>query len=214
MKKTPSKIFNGLKRIENEGELIDWAFIVNGGLTTSQICDAQDIYARSEQQVLDRLWIDLDTYHRGDRGLVISSVYNAMGYDEVERLLKLRAKNMAMKIIEKEMDDVNQIYNDNAVKIQKKEAELERKIETFDTCKKAVYKKLARMRERLEYQEKTLNLLRTEQKEILGLNRQYKDIAAVYEKKARLFDKIKEALGVDTPPTESTHLRLLGRKQS
>ncbi len=123
------------KRITTKEEMVQWAREVNNGLSTKQKCDYQDIWARSERDTLDKLFIESN----GERNLIVCSVHNTMAYDEIEHLLKTWAVYQANKVVEKEMEACNNEWNKRQEVVTAQENAL------YD-AKKSYWKRIIKLR--------------------------------------------------------------------
>jgi septal ring factor EnvC (AmiA/AmiB activator) len=135
----------GMKKIETVNELLAWAQRINNrSYTIKEKCDLQDIYARSQRTVLDKLFIEAES----ERKLVICSVNNVMAFDEVEHLLDVLAKHKARK----------QWEIDNA-EIEKRYSELSHKEYTFEQAVKSNEKTFANLTDQLRHKDSTIEML-------------------------------------------------------
>lgn len=101
-----------ISKIETKEDMINWANAVNSGMTISEKCDYQDIFAHSNIETINTLFMEMNR----ERRLILSSVYNTMAYETVESLLLHYAKTKGNKIvndtIEDQMNQVNQMRLD------------------------------------------------------------------------------------------------------
>jgi len=180
-----AKDFLGMNKIENIEQLIAWAGFINKGfLTLENKCELQDIYAHSGYNELAEMFMQCK-----DRKLVLCSVYNTMGYDEVERLLKHFAKQKGKEIVNREME--TQLET-----LDKREIELLKKEQAFKDCRKSYWKRINKLQTKL-----TITLRENEGKE-MAIQCLFKEIAEYkkrlkkYQEKAEKFDTIKNSLAI------------------
>lgn len=177
-------ILDGMKRIETKEDMIKWATAINNGPMSAQDkCDYQDVWAHSERNTLDRLFIEAN----GSRNIIVCSVHNTMAYDELEHLLKVWAADKANKIINEEIERLTTDH-------MKRDKELSRKEAAFEEGKRTIYRKikgLKRDSERLtRLNTDLLKRIEEYRNETFAANRH----ANEYERKANKYDAIKEAL--------------------
>ncbi len=125
-------------RIETLREFKEWAKEVNMGVTTKRKCELQDVIGRSSMEKLKELFVAAN----GSRDLILCSLYNTMSYQVVEEMLHYLANHKAREIIEKEEDRLNSTWNERFGKFNKTE-------HAFNESRKAIFKKIRQMRERL-----------------------------------------------------------------
>lgn len=180
-----AKEFLGINKIENIEQLIAWAGFINRGfLTPGNKCELQDIYAHSGYNELAEMFMECK-----DRKLVLCSVYNTMGYDEVERLLKYFAKQKGEEIVNREMEARLESLN-------KREIELLQKEQTFKDCRKSYWKRINKLQTKLD---KTLKDNKEGERIITNLTHDNIDLRRKlkeYQEKAEKFDTIKNSLAI------------------
>lgn len=173
-----------MKQINTVEDLIRWATIVNQGLTIQKKCDMQDVYAHSGYNELLEMFMQCN-----NRKLVLCSVYNTMGYDEVERLLKHFAKQKGMEVADKEI-------NERLNNISKREVELFQKEQTFKECHKSYWKRMKQLKDRNQLLENhNIKLMQKEEKarkQIQELNLELK----TFKEKAEKYDTLKQLLSI------------------
>jgi septal ring factor EnvC (AmiA/AmiB activator) len=126
-------LLDGLKKIETKEELLTWAkFINNNPVIIKQKCDLQDIWAHSNQQTLNDLFMDGSSE---TRKLVLFGVYKTMSYDEVERLLLYFAKARGMEIVNREITAQQKELDESRTALWKRE-------QIFKECKKSYFKRM------------------------------------------------------------------------
>ena len=101
-----------MKMIVDKANMIEWAQSCNRPMTTNEVCKAQDIYGRSQYNVINDLFVQLNN---DERALVLVAVRNTMSHDELERLIVHYAKARASQIVSKEME----YYNNELIKKEK-----------------------------------------------------------------------------------------------
>jgi len=154
-----------MKTIETTEQLITWAKEVNNGVSLSRKCDLQDIIGHSNKETLKKLFIAAN----GSRNLITCSFYNTMSYDFVEEMLLALAKHKAQALIDKESERL--------------ETEWTKREERLEDGKKAIYKKIATLKNNIDKLESKLE-------------REKAENAVLRKKKMELSDEVKR-LSVD-----------------
>jgi len=174
-----------LKRIESVEDMVKWATDINNGVGTLEKtrCDYQDTWAHSTKEDLERFYLEAN----GKRNLITCSVNNVMGYDAVEALLLCWATSKANKIIDTELQEMNETYD-------KRSGELREKETAFAECRKGYWKRIATMQRTIDnqnakagYRERELKECRERNKVLIGYAHQAQD-------KAEQLDKLKAIL--------------------
>ena len=179
-----------MKTIETKEQLIQWAQEINRGLTTKQKCDYQDIFAHSAMDDIKRFFIESN----GERNIILCSIFNTMAYDTVEMLLKHWAKVKAQNILDKEMEYVNAESINKLKILAVKENELTIGINTFEACKKPIYKRLASMTRELKVLRDKAEVTFENNCELTKENRDLRHALKAAQEKGFKYDTIKALL--------------------
>jgi hypothetical protein len=177
-------MLENMKRIETAADMMKWAKAINNNpMSTKDKCDFQDIWAHSQRDTLNKLFMEVN----GDRKLVLCGVYNTMSYDEVEILLLHYAQTKGRKIvddaIEYEMNDVNKLRG-----------ELFKKENSLRDCIKGYWKRMRALRlENIELKRREAYRLIENDKYRDQLRELRREMSELREK-AEKYDTIKRAI--------------------
>jgi len=172
-----------MKRIESKEDMVKWAREVNSGLTQKAKCDYQDIWAHSSRVDIDRFFIEAN----GDRKIIVCSVYNTMAYEEVEHLLTVLAKHKANKIIDKEIEEYNKVYDTRSYELLVRE-------KAFSDCRKSYWKRIKSLRVKSEHLTTRTSWLESEVEEKREVIRRLQGEVLQHKTKARKFDELQSLL--------------------
>lgn len=167
------------RSIETSEQLLQWAQAVNSGLTDKEIPDAQDIYAHSNRDNIDKFSLESGQ----DRKLVVCSVRNVMDFAEVERLLSVLARAKATKQMELEYAELDM-----------REALLTSRERAFRESMKPFHKRMAELRERNEFLERAYGQLQAQENCAVENMRAAKREANEFRGKAEKYDAIRSLL--------------------
>jgi hypothetical protein len=168
-----------IDRIETADDLLKWARTVNSNLQSAAICDLQDVYAHSQTETIDRLFIEC----KGDRALIICSVRNAMAFEEVERLLKVLAQHKVKAMMEAEYAEFD-----------KRLVELVKRERIFEECKKPIHKKIHELTANTQWLELNLDRARKDEAVAMERTRHWESLYREAQEKAAKYDNIKSLL--------------------
>ena len=135
-----------MKRIENIQDFIAWSKEVNLH-TTYLLCDLQDIYARSNQDVLHNLFRDAI---KNDKQLIIFAVNKAMGSEALLFLLHSYISYVANREIIEHIDAHNKDMSDEWTKIYTEQKAIDdgkQRIEQIEQENRLLKKNLASYQE-------------------------------------------------------------------
>ncbi len=181
--------------IDNAATFLNWAKRVQSDLAgrTRPKCDYQDDYARTPQATIDQAFNDATP---DERRTILCAVYNTMDYNEVERLLLVRAKAVRHQELTAAYAELDKMQNHRTAELDRREAAIADREQTFKSMMKPYHRRLADQR-------RTINRLQaqlteqTNRADAIRLQREhYKHTALEYEIKAAKYDAIREALAL------------------
>jgi chromosome segregation ATPase len=174
-----------IRQIETAADLMQWADAVNTGILNIPKCDMQDIYARSQQETIDKLFIEST-----ERALILCSVYNTMSYDEVERLLKVLAHSKVQKQMQLEYAELDERIKE----IDNRAAAQANREHEFKNMMKPYHKRLETLkRDNAQLERHIKQLADQEQNAVMNM-RAAKQETYEYRAKAEKYDAIRAAL--------------------
>jgi len=110
-----------MKRIENITDFIAWSKEVN---LSSKLCDLQDVYARSDQNLLNDLFFDM---LKNDKHLIIFAVQKCMGSENFLNFINGYVNRLANREIIEHIDAYNKEISEDRQKIASEEKAIEEK---------------------------------------------------------------------------------------
>lgn len=177
-------ILDGMKRIENQEDMLRWARAINSGLMREHDkCDYQDVWAHSDQKTLDDLFMACN----GDRKLVLCSVYNTMSYDEVERLLLHYGKVKGTKL-------VNDAYAAEMVEVNKMRGDVYKRENALTASLKTYWKRITALKRDNSFLQSKCDRLQKDNNELTQMRREYRLEIIQLRERADKYDAIKSLL--------------------
>lgn len=168
-----------LRTITNSAEFMAWAREVNQGLhTPAKIADWQDVYAHSKRGVLDSLINNSDV----DLRLIMCSIYNTMGYDEVEHMLQVRAAFKVQVQINKEYEELDRKTAKAEEDLNRQRLELLQREDRLKNAVKSINKRVEKWRkvyDRALFHIKALEETNESQKQAVQDAKKYRKIKAL-----------------------------------
>lgn len=191
----PSRI-----EIDNAATFINWAKTVQSDLIrwTHPRCDYQDDYARTPHATIDAAFNEATP---DERRLILCAVHNTMDYNEVERLLLVRAKAVRAHERTALYEEFDKVDNERRRELDTREQAISAREMAFKTAMKPYHKRLAEQR----HESATLRGQLAASQERAAANRQECNAAKLdaleYEIKASRYDTIREILDIPTHVT-------------
>ena len=172
--------------------LLKWSSAVQYDLAKPAArCDYQDDYAHAGHETIDKAFNDAT---QDERRLILCAVYNTMAYDEVERLLLVRAKAVRQAERAELYRDFDQVETARTDELDRREATIFKREITFQEMKKPYHKRLADQRRQIDQLHAALVTGAAHAAAIRKERDTAKLDALEYEIKASRYDAIREAL--------------------
>lgn len=173
-------------RIETKQDMIQWATEINNGLGTMDMatkCNYQDVWGHSEYNTVKNLFCSLN----GERALIAQSIFNVMGYDALEDMVRNLAKSKAQQIIDDEMNYYNKEYEARDKALSSREAALKDSLKTY-------WKRITSLKETIAALKTKNDALIQRNEELHKVNASHHAKIAENQFKADSYDTIKRLL--------------------
>ena len=179
--------------IDNTATLLNWAKTVQNDLFkwTRPRCDYQDDYARTSHETIDTAFNDANN---DERKLILCAIYNTMDYNEVERLLLVRAKAVRQAERAELYREYDKEEAARTADLDRREAAIANRERTFKESMKPYHRRLTIERHRADQAFRQLDAVCKEKEAYRQENDKIHENTRQLIDKAARYDAIRAAL--------------------
>jgi len=142
------------RSITTHYDFIVWANRVNEAYGKEHLCDLQDVFARSEFDVLKTWFID----DEANRRLLLFAIYKCMGDDKFWEFVNCHVRHQANGKIEQWEREIDQRNIIKMAGVLKREDEVGTREKVLEEGKRAIYRKIKTLKDANEQLKQSLRM--------------------------------------------------------